>query len=108
MITGLVGAGGGFLIIPILFLIGRLPMNKAVGPSLMIISMNSIVGFVSNFQHKMTIDWIFLISFSLFTVLGILLGTYLSRFIDGQKLKRIFGWFVMLLGLYIIISSLIY
>jgi uncharacterized membrane protein YfcA len=83
-------------------------MNKAVGPSLMIISMNSIVGFVSNFQHKMTIDWIFLISFSLFTVLGILLGTYLSRFIDGQKLKRIFGWFVMLLGLYIIISSLIY
>ena len=108
MITGLVGAGGGFLIIPILFLIGRLPMNKAVGTSLMIISMNSIVGFVSNFQHKMTIDWIFLISFSLFTVLGILLGTYLSRFIDGQKLKRIFGWFVMLLGLYIIISSLIY
>jgi len=108
MITGLVGAGGGFLIIPILFLIGRLPMNKAVGTSLMIISMNSIVGFVSNFQHKMTIDWIFLISFSLFTVLGILLGTYLSRFIDGQKLKRIFGWFVMLLGLYIIISNLIY
>lgn len=108
VITGLVGAGGGFLIIPILFLIGRLPMNKAVGTSLMIISMNSIVGFVSNFHHKMNIDWVFLLSFSVFTVLGILIGAYLSRFIDGQKLKRIFGWFVMLLGLYIIISSLIY
>ncbi len=108
VITGLVGAGGGFLIIPILFLIGRLPMSKAVGTSLMIISMNSIVGFVSNFHHNLNIDWIFLISFSVFTVLGILIGTYLSKYIDGQKLKRIFGLFVMLLGLYIIISSLIY
>lgn len=107
-ITGLVGAGGGFLIVPILFLIGRLPMNKAVGTSLMIISLNSIVGFVSNFHHKMNIDWIFLLSFSVFTVIGILVGTYLNRFIDGQKLKRLFGWFVMLLGIYIIISSLIY
>lgn len=107
-ITGLVGAGGGFLIVPILFLIGRLPMNKAVGTSLMIISLNSIVGFVSNFHHKMNIDWIFLLSFSVFTVIGILVGTYLNRFIDGQKLKRLFGWFVMLLGIYIIISSLNY
>jgi uncharacterized membrane protein YfcA len=49
----------------------------------------------------------FLFSFSAFTIFGIFIGTYLSRFIDGQKLKRIFGWFVMLLGLYIIISRLI-
>jgi uncharacterized membrane protein YfcA len=108
IITGLVGAGGGFLIVPILFLIGRLPMNKAVGTSLLIISLNSMVGFVSNFHHKMNIDWVFLLSFSVFTVLGILIGTYLNRFIDGQKLKRIFGWFVMILGIYIIISSLNY
>ena len=108
IITGLVGAGGGFLIVPILFLIGRLPMNKAVGTSLLIISLNSMVGFVSNFHHKMNIDWVFLLSFSVFTVLGILIGTYLNRFIDGQKLKRIFGCFVMLLGIYIIISSLNY
>lgn len=108
MITGLVGAGGGFLIVPILFLIGRLPMNKAVGTSLLIISLNSIVGFVSNFQNEISIDWVFLLSFSVFTVLGILIGTYLSRFIDGQKLKRMFGWLVMLLGIYIIISSLNY
>ncbi len=107
MITGLVGAGGGFLIIPILFLIGRLPMNKAVGTSLLIISMNSIIGFLSNFQLKMHVNWMFLFSFSAFTIFGIFIGTYLSRFIDGQKLKRIFGWFVMLLGLYIIISRLI-
>ena len=108
MITGLVGAGGGFFIIPILFLIGRLPMNKAVGTSLMIISMNSAIGFASNFQFQLKIDWTFLLSFTTFTVLGIFFGNYLSRYIDGQKLKRIFGFFVMLLGLYIIISSLIY
>lgn len=108
IITGLVGAGGGFLIVPILFLIGRLPMNKAVGTSLLIISLNSIVGFVSNFHHESNIDWVFLLSFSVFTVIGILIGTYISRFIDGQKLKRFFGWFVMLLGIYIIISSLNY
>ena len=108
MITGLVGAGGGFLIIPILFLVGRLPMDKAIGTSLMIISMNSIIGFVSNFKIQMKIDWIFLLSFSVFTIFGIFIGTYLSRFIDGQKLKRIFGLFVMVLGLYIIISNLIY
>jgi uncharacterized membrane protein YfcA len=83
-------------------------MNKAVGTSLLIISLNSMVGFVSNFHHKMNIDWVFLLSFSVFTVLGILIGTYLNRFIDGQKLKRIFGWFVMILGIYIIISSLNY
>jgi uncharacterized membrane protein YfcA len=107
LITGLVGAGGGFLIIPILFLIGRLPMNKAVGTSLMIISMNSLIGFSSNFQLNLKIDWSFLLVFSAFTISGIFLGNYLSRFIDGQKLKRIFGWFVMMLGIYIIISSLI-
>jgi uncharacterized membrane protein YfcA len=107
LITGLVGAGGGFIIIPILFLIGRLPMNKAVGTSLMIITMNSLIGFFSNLQLKIAINWYFIFSFASFTIIGILIGTYLSRFIDGQKLKKIFGWFVMLLGLYIIISSLI-
>jgi uncharacterized membrane protein YfcA len=108
MITGLVGAGGGFLIIPILFLIGRLPMNKAVGTSLLIISMNSLVGFASNFQLNLKIDWYFLLVFSFFTIFGIFLGNFLSHFIDSQKLKRIFGLFVMVLGLYIIISSLIH
>jgi uncharacterized membrane protein YfcA len=108
MITGLVGAGGGFLIIPIFFLIGRLPMSKAVGTSLMVISMNSLIGFLSNFQLELKIDWTFLLVFTAFTISGIFLGNLLSRFIGGQKLKRIFGWFVMILGLYIIISSFIH
>jgi uncharacterized membrane protein YfcA len=82
-------------------------MNKAVGTSLMIITMNSLIGFFSNLQLKIAINWYFIFSFASFTIIGILIGTYLSRFIDGQKLKKIFGWFVMLLGLYIIISSLI-
>lgn len=107
IITGLVGAGGGFLIIPILVLIGRLPINKAVGTSLLIISMNSIIGFVSNFQLQMKINWNLLFSITLFTIIGIFVGTYFSRFINGEKLKRYFGWFVMLIGFYTIISSLI-
>ncbi len=106
IITGLVGAGGGFLIVPVLFLIGKLPMNRAVATSLIIISMNSIVGFLSNFQLKMTIDWQLLLTFTAFTISGIILGIFLAKKINGPKLKKGFGWFVLVLGIYIIISSL--
>lgn len=106
IITGLVGAGGGFLIVPVLFLIGKLPMNRSVSTSLMIISMNSIVGFLSNFQIGLNVEWKFLITFTSFTVSGIIAGIYLSKKINGQKLKKGFGWFVLVLGIFIIISSL--
>lgn len=105
-ITGLVGAGGGFLIIPVLFLIGKLPMRRAVGTSLLIITLNSLVGFASNFQLGISIDWQFLITFTAFTIVGVLFGIYLGKKINGQRLKRAFGWFVLVLGIYIIISSL--
>ena len=107
-ITGLVGAGGGFLIIPVLFLIGKLPMRRAVGTSLLIITLNSLVGFASNFQVGLHIDWRFLLTFTCFTILGVLFGIYLGKKINGQRLKRSFGWFVLVLGIYIIISSLFF
>jgi uncharacterized membrane protein YfcA len=74
----------------------------------MIISMNSIVGFLSNFQLGMEIEWKFLITFTSFTIVGIILGIYLSKKMNRQKLKKGFGWFVLVLGIYIIITSLFY
>lgn len=101
LLTGIVGAGGGFLIIPALVLLVRLPMKMAVGTSLLIIATNTLIGFWGG-TANMAIDWPFLLKFTAMSVLGILLGTYLSQFIPGQKLKKAFGWFVLVMGVYII------
>ncbi|GJQ63019.1 MAG: UPF0721 transmembrane protein [Melioribacteraceae bacterium] len=101
VLTGLVGAGGGFLIIPALVLLAKLPMKLAVGTSLLIIAAKSLLGFLGDVS-EMHIEWIFLIKFSVFTVGGIFLGSYLSKFIEGKKLKPAFGWFVLIMGIYII------
>ena len=101
LLTGIVGAGGGFLIIPALVLLVRLPMKMAVGTSLLIIAANTLIGFWGS-TADLTVDWPFLLKFTAFSVFGILLGTYLSRFIPGQKLKKAFGWFVLVMGVYII------
>jgi len=101
LLTGIVGAGGGFLIIPALVLLVRLPMKMAVGTSLLIIAANTLIGFWGS-MADLLIDWPFLLKFTSLSVLGILLGTYLSRFIPGQRLKKAFGWFVLMMGVYII------
>lgn len=101
VLTGIVGAGGGFLIIPALVLLARLPMKVAVGTSLLIIAANSLLGFRGN-AIGIAIDWPFLLEFTALSVVGIFLGTYLTRFIPGYKLKKAFGWFVLIMGIYII------
>jgi uncharacterized membrane protein YfcA len=101
LLTGLVGAGGGFIIIPILVIFAKLPMKKAVASSLMIITINSLIGFTGDIEN-FDIDWGFLLPFSILPVLGIFLGIWLQRFIDGHKLKKSFGWFVLFMGIYII------
>lgn len=101
LLTGLVGAGGGFIIIPILVLFAKLPMKKAVASSLMIITINSLIGFTGDLKN-FDIDWGFLLPFSILPVIGIFLGIWLQRFIDARKLKKSFGWFVFLMGIYII------
>ncbi len=105
VITGIVGAGGGFLIIPALVLLAKLPMKKAVATSLFIIAIKSLVGFLGDVQN-LDIDWNFLLSFTAISILGIFIGMWLNKFIDGKKLKKVFGWFVLVMGVYIIYKEL--
>jgi uncharacterized membrane protein YfcA len=108
IVTGIVGAGGGFLIIPALVLLAKIPMKKAVGTSLMIITAKSLFGFVGEVQtNGDKIDWELLLTFSGIAVVGILLGTYLSKFISAKNLKKGFGYFVLLMAFYILAKSLL-
>lgn len=108
MLTGLVGAGGGFLIIPALVLLAGLEMKLAVGTSLFIIAMKSLLGFTGDIQAGMPIEWSFLLLFTAFSISGIFVGIWLHRFIDGQKLKQGFGWFVLAMGIYMIIKETVF
>jgi uncharacterized protein len=104
VLTGLVGAGGGFLIIPALVVLSKLPMKMAVGTSLAIIAAKSLIGF-SGELGSASIDWTFLLTISAFAIVGIFVGTALSKKVDGAKLKPAFGWFVLVMGIYIILKE---
>ncbi len=103
--TGFLGAGGGFLIIPALVLILKMPMKKAVGTSLLIIALNSLIGFTGDIGH-VDIDWKFLGIITGIAVAGIFVGGALAKNINGGHLKKGFGWFVLVMGIYIIIKEL--
>lgn len=105
LLTGIVGAGGGFLIIPALVMLAKLPMKKAVATSLLIIAIKSLIGFIGDVEN-LEIDWTFLLSFTALSVVGIVVGVWLNKYIEGSKLKKYFGWFVLLMGIYIIYKEL--
>lgn len=105
MLTGLVGAGGGFLIIPALVLLSKLPMKQAVGTSLLIIAAKSLIGFLGDIGHQI-IDWKLLIIVTALAIAGIFIGNSLSKKVSGEKLKKGFGWFVLVMGIYIIVKEL--
>jgi uncharacterized membrane protein YfcA len=102
LLTGLVGAGGGFLIIPALVILSKLPMKMAVGTSLMIIAAKSLIGFTGDLSNNISIDWQLLGLFTALSVVGILIGKYISRFVAGSKLKPAFGWFTLVAGIVIL------
>lgn len=106
ILTGLVGAGGGFLIIPALVLLSKLPMKEAVGTSLVIIAAKSLIGFLGE-SNDTLIDWELLLSITTFAVVGIFIGSALSKKLDGEKIKPAFGWFVLLTGIYILLKETI-
>lgn len=107
VLTGLVGAGGGFLIIPALVMLSKLPMKQAVGTSLLIIAAKSLIGFTGDvMENADKMDWTLLSAVTALAVIGIFIGNQLSKKIDGAALKKGFGWFVLVMGVYIIIKEL--
>lgn len=104
--TGFLGAGGGFLLIPALVLILKMPMKKAIGTSLLIIALNSLIGFTGDIGH-FNIDWKFLAIITLIAVTGIFIGGFLAKKIEGEKLKKAFGWFVLVMGICILVTEIV-
>lgn len=104
--TGILGAGGGFLLIPTLVLLVGLPMKEAIGTSLLIIALNSLIGFTGDLGHFI-MDWVFLLKITGIAIIGIFIGGYLNKKIDGARLKKGFGIFVLVMGIYIILRELI-
>jgi uncharacterized membrane protein YfcA len=106
IVTGFLGAGGGFLIIPALIFIAGLNMKQAVGTSLLIIAVNALIGFGGDVIIGVPINFQVLFSLAALAVIGIFIGTYLSKKIDGDQLKPAFGWFVLVMGIYIITKEI--
>jgi uncharacterized protein len=105
IVTGIIGAGGGFLIIPALVVLVGLPMKEAVGTSLIIIAISALSGFVGDFKLVREINFPFLLMISFLAIVGVFLGIYLSRFIKGTSLKSGFGWFALAMAVFIIIKE---
>lgn len=108
IITGFLGAGGGFLIIPALLFFANLPMKQAIGTSLLIIFINSAIGFGGDLYIGTPIDYTFLLTIAAMAFIGILIGIQLSKKIDGAKLKPLFGWFILVMGIYIITKEVFF
>ncbi len=107
-VTGLVGAGGGFLIIPALVLFGGICMKKAVGTSLLIIGLKSLIGFTGDLGSGLQLDIPFMLKFAAFATVGISVGTVISKHISNEKLKPAFGWFVLVMGIYILSKEILF
>ncbi len=104
LLTGTIGAGGGFLIVPMLVLLAGLPIHRAVATSVLIIAVNSFVGFLGDVQHT-RLNWNFLLPFTGLSIIGIFAGMYLARFVEPNTLKKGFGWFVRLVAGYMILKE---
>ncbi len=105
LVTGFLGAGGGFLLIPALVLIMKLPMKKAIGTSLLIIALNSLIGFLGDIGRHY-IDWMLLLIVTAIAIAGIFIGGYFNQKVNSEKLKKGFGWFVLVMGLTIILKEI--
>ncbi len=104
LLTGLVGIGGGFLVVPALVLLGRVPMKKAVGTSLFVIAMNAASGF-AGYIGTVHVPWGFMAGFTAVAVVGILGGTALVRFVSQRALKQAFAVFLVVMGTFILYKN---
>ena len=105
VLTGFVGAGGGFLIVPALVLLSGLPMKTAVGTSLTIVALKSLLGFIGEVQSSSGVDWTLLLGFTAVGIVGMVGGTTLSGRIPNEKLKPAFGWFVFVMGAWMLVRE---
>jgi len=103
-LTGIVGIGGGFLIVPALVLLGGVPMKEAVGTSLLVIAMNSASGF-AGYAGTVAIQWTFVAAFTAVAIVGILAGSYLVRFVSAPALKRAFAIFLFVIGAFVLFQN---
>lgn len=106
MISGVFGAGGGFLIIPGLVIFAKVPMKNAVATSLFLVAINSLVGFGSDYQQFSTLNWNLLIVLTILSILGIIIGNSISKFISSEKLKPAFGYFILVIAGLILVQEL--
>jgi uncharacterized membrane protein YfcA len=104
-VTGLLGAGGGFLIVPAFVLFLKLPMKTAVGTSLLIIAINSLFGFLFSLK-QFEFNWTVLILFTVLAIAGLFVGGRLSDRIPASSLRKGFAWFILIMGFYVIIKEL--
>ncbi|MEZ0539146.1 sulfite exporter TauE/SafE family protein [Fibrella arboris] len=106
LLTGIIGAGGGFLIVPMLVLLAGLPVQRAVATSVLIIAVNSFIGFLGDIQHT-HLNWVFLLPFTALSIVGIFIGMYLARYVPPHTLRKGFGWFVLTVATYMILRELL-
>jgi uncharacterized membrane protein YfcA len=106
VITGFLGAGGGFLIVPALLFYGKMDLRFAIATSLFIITVNSLIGFLGDVVNQVQFDKILLAKVSGAAIVGMFIGMAISKRIDGKKMKPLFGWFILLMGVFIIIKEL--
>lgn len=107
VVTGLVGAGGGFLIVPALVIFAKIPMKMAVGTSLVIIAAKSLLGFLGDLGQGYNIDWNFLVLFSVISIVGVIVGAYFNSKVPAKQLKKGFGWFVLAMAVVILTKEML-
>ena len=104
VLTGLVGVGGGFAIVPALVLLGNVPMKEAIATSLLIISLNSVAGLLGYLGH-ISIDWPLTVSFTFAAALGSIAGGYLAQFVPAKHLQKGFGYFLLAVATFVLIQN---
>ena len=104
LLTGVVGIGGGFLVVPALVLLARVPMKQAVGTSLLVIAMNCASGF-AGYLGRVDVPWGFMVGFTAVAVGGILVGTHLVRYVSQRVLKQTFAIFLVVMGTFILVKN---
>ena len=109
ILTGILGVGGGFIIIPALVLIAKIPIRMSVGTSLLIIAFNSLSGFLGEVIVKHAVmDYKFLMTFAFFSIIGIFIGFRVTLKLYPAQLKKMFGWFILVMGFFIFIEEIFF